>query len=159
VRFVAVLTALLACAAVGPLARASVGGTGFHPDQVEIDRAVQAADEYWRNDPQNVCLGRNRGSVDATFPERHAEAAGYTRDGECGTIHVLLRRARAYARWQFCTLVVHEYGHTIDHVHVDDPTDIMYFKPVTAGLHPRVCDYPDPHFWLRPEGVDHTSWR
>jgi hypothetical protein len=159
VRFVAALTVVLACAAVAPPARASVGGVGFYPDQVEMDRAVQAADEYWRNDPQNTCLGMNRGSVDTTFPERHSEAAGYTRDGECGTIHVLLRRARTYTRWQFCTLVVHEYGHTINHVHVEDPTDIMYFKPVTAGLHPRVCDYPDPHFWLRPEGVDQTSWR
>jgi hypothetical protein len=141
----------LACAlaAVALLGLATTGAAfakrSFYPNQVELDRALQAADEFWRDDPRNHCLGRDSGSIDDTFPARHSTAAGYSRNGECGTIHVLRRRVESYTRWQFCTLVVHEYGHTIDYVHVSDPSDIMYAKPVTAGIHPPQCDYPDPH--------------
>ena len=42
-------------------------------------------------------------------------------------------------------VVVHEYGHTINHPHVGDPAIIMYPRPVTAGFHTKKCDYPDPH--------------
>jgi hypothetical protein len=130
-------------------AGAALASGAFYPNQLELDRALQAADDYWRHDPQNDCLGRNRGELDTNFPDDHSDAAGYTIPGRCGTIHVLVRRAQTYTRWQFCTLVVHEYGHTIDYEHVDDPTDIMYYKPVTAGLHPKVCDYPAPIRWPR----------
>ena len=141
----------VALAAVGlslllPTGAAPASGP-FYPNQVELDRALDAADEFWRDDSQNDCLGKNRGKLDTNFPDEHSDAAGYTIPGHCGTIHVLVRRAQDYARWQFCTLVVHEYGHTIDYEHVDDPTDIMYYKPVTAGLHPKVCDYPAPVRW------------
>jgi hypothetical protein len=147
------LAGVVAAAALVPASAAA----GFDPDQIEMDRAIQAADEYWRSDPQNHCLGHNGGTVDKVFPARHPIAAGYSVNGECGTIHVSLARTTEYTRWQFCTLVVHEYGHTIDYFHVDDPADIMYSKPVTAGLHPKVCDYPDPHFWLR--SWSQTRWR
>ena len=141
----------VACAALGVAlllpSGSALASAPFHPTQVEIDRAVQAADEFWRHDPQERCLGKNRGELDTNFPDEHTDAAGYTDPGHCGTIHIQTRRARAYSRWQFCTLVVHEYGHTIGYEHVDDPSDIMYYKPVTAGLHPKVCDYPAPTRW------------
>ena len=134
---------------------------GFYPDQVEMDRAIKAGDIFWQEDPENHCLGRNGGTLDETFPARHPTAAAYTRYGECGSIHILRPRVRSYQRWQFCTLVVHEYGHTINYEHVDDPRNIMYHKPVTAGLHPKVCDYPDPHRWPAqgPPKFRQTSWR
>jgi hypothetical protein len=134
-----------ACVAALVAAASADAAPVFRPDQTEMDRAIEAADEFWRDDPRNHCIGRNSGEIEDTFPARHSTAAGYTRNGECGVIHVLRSRVAAYTRWQFCTLVVHEYGHTINYFHVDDPTDIMYAKPVTAGIHPKVCDYPDPH--------------
>lgn len=139
----------VACAALGAslLVPPGTAAAAFHPSQVEMDRAVQAADEFWRHDPKERCLGRNHGELDTSFPDEHSDAAGYTDPGHCGTIHVLVGRVQEYARWQFCTLVVHEYGHTLGYEHVDDPSDIMYYKPVTAGLHPRVCDYPPPAGW------------
>ena len=157
------ITAALLAAALGPAVQSSARAASapFHPDQVEADRAVEAADQYWRSDPQNVCLGRNRAMVDPVFPARHSTAAAYTKNEECGTIHVLLSRAERYARWQLCTLIVHEYGHTIGYFHVDDPTDIMYPKPVTAGLHPKQCDYSDPHLWPAVTDVVYrqANWR
>jgi hypothetical protein len=160
-RLISVAIVLLMGVALAPGASAQAAAPAFHPDQVEADRAIKAADEYWRDDPQNVCLGRNSAMVDPVFPERHSTAAGYTRNGECGTIHILRSRAEKYTRWQFCTLVVHEYGHTIDYFHVDDPTDIMYAKPVTAGIHPKVCDYTDPHLWPAVNEVVYrqANWR
>jgi hypothetical protein len=120
----------------------------FYPNQVELDRALEAADAFWTShDQHNRCHGRNRVALETNFPDDHSDAAGYTDPGHCGTIHILERRAREYTRSQLCTLVVHEYGHTIDYEHVDDPTDIMYYKPVTAGLHPQECDYPPPARW------------
>lgn len=128
------------------LGAAAPAAAAFHPDQVELDRAIKAGDEFWRHDPQNHCLGINGGTIDTTFPVRHETAAGYSVNGVCGTIHILLSRAEQYTRSQFCVLVVHEYGHTINHVHVGDPTNIMYPAPVTAGYHTKYCDYPDPHY-------------
>jgi hypothetical protein len=140
VRAVAVLAAVAAAGACWPAAAAA-----FHPDQVEMARAIKAGDEFWRHDPQNHCLGHNGGTIDTTFPARHSTAAAYTVDGVCGAIHILLSRAEQYTRAQFCVLVVHEYGHTINHQHVADPTNIMYARPVTAGFDTPVCHYPDPH--------------
>jgi hypothetical protein len=144
----------LACAlaAVALLGLATTGAAfakrSFYPNQVELDRALQAADEFWRaHDPHNRCDGRNRVALETNFPDDHSDAAGYTDPGHCGTIHILERRAVSYRRSELCTLVVHEYGHTIGYEHVDDPSDIMYYKPVTAGLHPGVCDYPAPSRW------------
>src|SRR2546423_10329200 len=117
----------------------------FHPDQLEMARAIKAGDEFWRHDPQNHCLGHNGGTIDTTFPARHSTAVAYTVDGVCGAIHVLLSRVEQYTRAQFCVLVVHEYGHTINHQHVADPTSIMYARPVTAGFDTPVCHYADPH--------------
>ena len=116
----------------------------FHPDQLELQRAIQAGDEFW-GPKHNQCFGENRGTIDKTFPASHANAAAYSFMGMCGTIHVLRSRAEQYTRSQFCVVVVHEYGHTINHPHVADPRNIMYPMPVTAGFHTKACDYPDPH--------------
>ena len=140
------IRAVILLAALAGLAWFPSAAAGrFHPDQLELERAIQAGDEFWRHDPQNHCLAHNGGTIDTTFPERHATAAGYSVNGVCGTIHILRSRAEQYTRSQFCVLVVHEYGHTIDHVHVADPASIMYARPVSAGFRTKACEYPDPH--------------
>ena len=69
----------------------------FHPDRVELERALQAGDEFW-GPKHNQCFGENTGKIDKTFPAAHANAAAYSFMGMCGTIHILRSRAEQYTR-------------------------------------------------------------